>query len=184
MAVELALLPQAEMLGRFFLMCGFAAAAAVAATAARAAPIAPDKDASASVSIGVAASFRKLQNLDFGSLAITGAGTVTINPNTEALTFTGGILQIGGRPYAAKFETISPRKSKVLIKAPNKPITLTRQGGTETMIVSNFTISGSSSRNVNSGEPIEFSIGGTLSVKAGQAEGTYVGTFDVDVNYN
>ena len=172
------------MFGRFFLLCGLAATAALSAMPAHAAPTLPDKDATATVSVGVAASFRKLQDLDFGALAITGAGTATIDPNTDTLTFTGGIVQIGGRPYAAKFETIAPRKSKVLIKAPNKPITLTRSGGTETMTVSNFTISGSSSRNVNSGEPIEFSIGGTLTVNAGQAEGTYVGTFDVDVNYN
>ncbi|MFL6735240.1 MAG: DUF4402 domain-containing protein [Sphingomicrobium sp.] len=174
------------MFGRFSLRCGLAAAAvAFAAAPLCAAPVAPTKNAKSTAVIGVAASFRKLQDLDFGALAVTAAaGTAILDPNTDIMTVTGGILQIGGRPYAAMFETIAPRRSNVLIKAPNKPITLTRVGGTETMTVSNFIISGSSSRNVNSGDPISFKIGATLNVGANQVEGTYAGTFDVDVNYN
>lgn len=173
------------MFGRFLLRCGLAAAAAMLAAApACAAPTAPDKNASSTVTIGTAASFRKLQDMDFGALAVAGAGTATIDPNTDTMTVTGGIVQIGGRAYAAAFETIAPRRSRVLIKAPNQPIMLTRVGGTETMTLSNFTVSGSTSRNVNSGDPISFKVGGKLTVNAGQVEGTYVGTFDVDVNYN
>ncbi len=52
------------------------------------------------------------------------------------------------------------------------------------MSLGNFTISGSSSRNVNSGDPIEFSVGGTLTVNAGQAEGPYLATFAVEGNFN
>lgn len=172
------------MFGRFPFRCGLIGFAALAALPAHAAPTVPDKNAGGTVTIGTAAPFRKLQDLDFGALAVTGAGTATIDPNTDTMTVTGGIVQIGGRPYAAAFETVAPRRSRVLIKAPNQPITLTRIGGTETMTLSNFTVSGSTSRNVNSGDPIEFKVGGKLTVNAGQVEGTYVGTFDVDVNYN
>ena len=52
------------------------------------------------------------------------------------------------------------------------------------MTVSNFTLSGSGTRNVVAKEPISFSVGGTLNVNANQVEGVYVGTFTVDVQYN
>jgi hypothetical protein len=184
-AVETHPITKGQMFGRFSLRCGLAAAAAMLAAApACAAPTVPNKNASSTVTIGTAASFRKLQDMDFGALAVNGAGTATIDPNTDTMTVTGGIVQIGGRAYAAAFETVAPRRSRVLIKAPNQPITLTRVGGTETMTLSNFTVSGSTSRNVNSGDPIAFKVGGKLTVNAGQVEGTYVGTFDVVVNYN
>jgi hypothetical protein len=173
------------MSGRILLRNGLAAAAAVfAAVPSHAAPTAPNKNSTGTVSIATSATFRKVQDMDFGALAVTGAGTATIDPNSDTMSVTGGIVQIGGRPYAAAFETVAPRKSRVLIKAPNQPITLTRVGGTETMTLGNFIISGSSSRNVNSGDPIEFKIGGTLTVNAGQVEGTYLGQFDVTVQYN
>ena len=71
----------------------------------------------------------------------------------------------------------------VVIKAPNKATTLTRVGGTETMILDSWTISGNPKRVVASQEPYSFKIGGTLHVNAGQVEGTYEGTFQVDVQY-
>ena len=63
-------------------------------------------------------------------------------------------------------------------------ITLTRVGGTETMVVDNFTVSGTGSRNVVAKETFTFSIGGTLYVGANQADGVYFGTFNVEIQYN
>jgi hypothetical protein len=95
-----------------------------------------------------------------------------MNPNTDALTTTGGVVAQGGFPYAALFEAVSPRKGVVIVRLPKNPITLTRVGGTETMTVSSWTISGGgNSRNVASQEPFSFAIGGTLAVNANQAEG-------------
>jgi hypothetical protein len=172
------------MTGGFTLRCvGAALALAVPATA-HAAPVLPDKNAKAGAQILTSASVRKLQDIDFGFVAVTSAGTAVVNPNTDAMTTTGGVIQVGGLPYAALFEAVAPVKSNVLIKLPNKPITVTRVGGTETMTVSNWTINGSTSRNVNAKEPFAFKVGATLFVSAGQVEGTYTGTFTVDVNYN
>ena len=76
----------------------------------------------------------------------------------------------------------------ILVKAyflvPKASTVVTRVGGTETMTVDTFTISGSANRNVVAKEPFSFSVGGTLRVNANQAEGLYVGTFDVDLQYN
>jgi hypothetical protein len=71
----------------------------------------------------------------------------------------------------------------VNIKVPNKPSTLTRVGGTETMTVTNFTLQGQSRRALAKAASFTFRVGGTLNVAAGQVEGVYVGTFDVTVQY-
>ena len=120
---------------------------------------------------------RRLQDLNFGYLGVTTAGTAVINPDTDALTTTGGVVSLGGFPYAALFEAVSPRKGVVLVRIPRNPVT-------ETMTVSNWTISGGgNSRNVAAQEAFSFAIGGTLFVNANQVEGTYNGTFDVEVQY-
>ncbi len=129
------------------------------------------------------ASVRLLNDLNFGYLSVTTAGTAVINPNTDALTTTGGVVALGGNPYSALFESVSPIKGVVIVRIPKNPITIVRVGGTETMTVSNWTIDGSNNRNVNSREPFSFKVGGTLFVNANQVEGFYIGTFTVDVQY-
>jgi hypothetical protein len=93
------------------------------------------------------------------------------------------VLYAGGLHYAALFEAVSPIKSVVIIRIPRQPITVTRVGGTETMTVSNWTMSGSNRRTVAAQEAFEFKVGGTLFVNANQAEGLYLGTFDVEIQY-
>lgn len=145
--------------------------------------IAPDKQASATVLISRPALVRNLQELDFAYLSVTTAGTAVVNPDTDAMTTTGGVLHVGGTPYAALFEGVSPTKAVVIVRIPRQPITVTRVGGTETMTVSNWTMSGQSRRTVAAQEPFSFKVGGTLNVNANQVEGIYVGTFEVDIQY-
>lgn len=151
--------------------------------AAFAQPVAAEKDSTASVLIHRPASVRKLKDLSFAYLAVTGAGTATIDPNTEQMTTTGGVLHISAPPFAALFEGVAPLKGVVIIRIPKNPITVTRVGGTETMTVSDWTISGNGRRTVAAQEPFDFKVGGTLNVNAGQAEGLYTGTFAVDIQY-
>lgn len=153
------------------------------AAPASAAPVQPNKQARATVNILPPIALRKLENLNFATLAVYSAGTAIIDPNTDTMTTTGGVIHSGGFAYAALFEAISPRKGVVIIRIPNKPITVTRSGGTETMTVSNWTLSGDSNRTVVAQQPMSFKVGGTLTVGANQAEGTYVGTFEVDIQY-
>jgi hypothetical protein len=172
-----------DRVARFFLSIAGLLAIMVAAPAA-AGPVIPNKQAKAVVDILPPIAVRKLQDLNFATLGVYDAGTATIDPNTDIMTVTGGVTHIGQTPYSALFEAVAPSKSVVHIRVPKKPTIVTRVGGTETMIVDLFTISGSDSRNVVAKEAFEFSVGGTLHVNANQAEGTYVGTFDVDLQYN
>ena len=163
------------------LLTGFAALLAPAL--AHAAPVSPARQARGTVVLTQAAAVRKLEDLNFGTLAVWSAGTAIINPNTDTMTTTGGVVYSTGLAYSAMFEAVSPVKNVVHIRIPRNPITITRVGGTETMTVGNWTLSGSANRNVVVREPFSFKVGGTLTVNANQAEGLYVGTFDVEVQF-
>lgn len=163
------------------LILGFAAL--LAPSLAHAAPTVPDKNATATVRILPPASVRKLEDLYFAYLTVTTAGTAVVDPNTDAMTTTGGVLHVADQPYAAMFEAVSPEKAVVIIRIPRNPITVTRVGGTETMTVSNWTMSGNARRTVAAQEAFAFKVGGTLNVNANQAEGLYVGTFTVEIQY-
>lgn len=154
------------------------------AAAEAGAQVAPVRNAKGTVQITRSAQVRNLQEMNFAYLAVTAAGTAVIDPNTDRMTTTGGVLHAGGQPYAALFEGISPVKGVVIVRLPRNPTTLTRVGGTQTMTLSNWTISGNNDRRtVAAQQPFNFKVGGTLTVNANQAEGTYVGTFNVDVQY-
>jgi hypothetical protein len=153
------------------------------AAPAAAAPVIPNKQAKAVVQVLPPIALRKIEDLNFATLGVYGAGTAVIDPNTDAMATTGGVTHLSGLPYAALFEAISPRKGVVIIRIPNKPTVVTRSGGTETMTVSNWTLDGNSNRTVVAQEPLEFKVGGTLTVNNNQAEGLYIGTFDVSIQY-
>jgi hypothetical protein len=126
----------------------------------------------------------KLQDMDFGDLAVTAAGTAVLNPDTDTLTVTGGTLAVGGTPHCAEFVGAAQSNSVVNIKVPNQPSTLTRVGGTETLTASLFTLqSGQSKKALAKAQSFTFRVGATLTVPAATVQGTYVGTFSVTVQY-
>jgi hypothetical protein len=144
----------------------------------------PNKNATGTAAIILPAQIIKLNDMDFGFLTVTAAGTAIVDSNAGSVTTTGGVLFAGGLPHAALFSAVSPSKTVVHIRLPRQPVTLTRVGGTETMTVDTWTINGNETRNVVAHETFEFKVGGTLHVAANQVEGTYTGTFDVTINYN
>ena len=143
----------------------------------------PDRNATGTAVITKPITLQKMRDLDFGLVTVTTAGTAVLNPNTDAVTTTGGVLFAGGFPHSAVFDGISPIGNIVIIRLPRNPATVTRVGGTETMTVDNWTLDGSSRRTVPSRTAFTFKVGATLYVGANQVEGTYTGTFDVEVQY-
>ena len=126
----------------------------------------------------------KKTNMDFGTLITSAtAGTATINPVTGVLTTTGGVTPVPGGVSPAVFLGAGSRNAPYQIRLPKNPITLTRSGGTETMIVSNWTLDGPTNRMIGANEAFSFNVGARLAVGANQADGTYVGTFDITVHY-
>ena len=175
--------PFAVGLGRFFSLLLAGLLSLAAAVPAWALPVGAITPESSRDDIRKPAAVRLLNDLNFGYLTVTTAGTAVINPNTDAISTTGGVVSVGGNPYSALFEGVAPVKGVGVVRIPKNPITLTRVGGAEAMTVSNWTIDGSNNRQVNSKEPFDFKIGATLFVNANQVEGLYTGTFTVDVQY-
>jgi hypothetical protein len=153
----------------------------VVPASATAAPV--SKIATAEAALLSPLSVIKRADLDFGTVATTGAGTAVIDPVSNALTTTGAVTKAGSGAHRALFTSTGSKNAVVHIKLPQNPVTLTRVGGTETMTVSNWTLDGSTNRKIPANTTFDFAVGGTLTVGANQADGTYVGTFSVTVQY-
>ena len=161
-----------------------AAALALVVPAAGASCATPLPDATASATIILPLSVTKIQDMDFGSVAPTTAGTAVLNPDTDTLSVTGGVSSVGGTPHCAEFIGAAQHNSTVNIKIPKQAVTMTRVGGTETMTATNFTLqSGLKKKQLANLDSFDFRVGATLNVAAAQVEGTYVGTFDVTIQY-
>lgn len=123
------------------------------------------------------------QGMDFGILAVTTGGTAVLDPTTGAVTPSSGVTVLGGTSTAAKFTGAASGGSVVNIKLPTQTIYLTRVGGTEQVALSALTLDSPSKRVMAKSSSFDFYVGGTLTIPAGQAEGSYAGTFDVTAQY-
>jgi len=171
------------MAGRLRLPWIAALPLALAAAAVQAAPVAPPSAPTGRVELLRSLTLTKLSDMDFGDLGVIGAGTAVINPVTDTMATTGGVLRLGGTPHAAQFRGVASGNSVVNIRIPNRAVALTRVGGTETISLDNFTLDGQSKRAMAQAGVFTFKVGGTLRPTAGQVDGLYTGTFDVTIQY-
>ena len=171
-------------MSRFFPLRLLALITLLAPAAGQAAPVAAATEAQATAAMLFPLEILKNRDLDFGYVGTTAAaGTVVIDPETDTISATGGALLLGGAPQAAQFTGAAKGNSVVIIRIPKQAVTLTRVGGTQTMTASDFTLQGLDKRAVAARVAFDFRVGATLNVSANQAEGTYVGTFDVSIQY-
>ena len=169
---------------RLFLPFVIAAALLGFAAPAGAVPVGAAVPATARGVITAPVSIVKTADLDYGLLSVTTAGTMVIEPNANTIATTGGVTQLGSLWHAAGFVGAAGGTAVVvLIKLPNQAVVLTRTGGTETMTVTSLTVQGQNKRALAAMESFSFRVGGTLNVGANQVEGTYLGTFDVQIQY-
>ncbi len=132
-------------------------------------------------------------DLNFGNL-VSGpaAGTATVAVNSVR-TITGGVVTAGGTVSAAEFLGYGDAGQRVRIRGPRGTYTLTRVGGGATMTMRDMTMSvdnlnslgrgNSGQHTISSTGVVTIRVGGTLDVGANQMPGTYVTTFDVEMNY-
>jgi hypothetical protein len=139
--------------------------------------------AEASAEIVRAITLAQTEELRFGSLMPGSGGTVTVSElNVQSVT--GGVTALAGGFSAGTFyvqdlENKGNRKFSFTFLDPT--ITLTRQAGTETMSVTNFTST------ALKGQPwsrasTHISVGATLTIAPNQVPGVYVGTYRVRVD--
>jgi hypothetical protein len=157
--------------------------ALLAPVTALAAPVPPPAKTAAQAALLKPLTLTKLNDMDFGNLGVTAVGTAVINPVTDTMTTTGGVLALGGTPRAATFRGVAQGSAVVIIRIPNGGVTLTRVGGTETILLNAFTLDGQSKRTMAHAGVFDFKVGATLRPTAGQVEGVYAGTFDVTIQY-
>lgn len=157
--------------------------ALLAPAAAIAAPVSPLSSPAAQASLLKPLTLIKLNDMDFGNLGVTANGTAVINPVTDTMTTTGGVIRLGGTPRAATFRGVAQGSAVVIIRIPNGGVSLTRVGGTETILLNAFTLDGQSKRAMAQAGIFDFKVGATLRPTAGQVEGVYTGTFDVTIQY-
>lgn len=117
--------------------------------------------------------------LDFGQIAVNGAGTASLNPTTDVVTC-GASLVCVGTPSAVDFTVTGTADATVGVTLPSGSVNLVN--GANTIALSNFT-STASTVTLMAGSA-GFSVGGDLAIANGQAAGVYTGTFPVTVEYN
>ena len=153
---------------------------------------AADAPGSSSATIAPTISLNKTRDLDFGRLIPSAAnGRVTINARTGVRTGSASVTLIGSDNNSALFTGIGTPNQGVTISISSNNITLNRVGGGATMRVRRFRVSaeGGGQRtlprnyNIPADGTIDFAIGGRLRVGANQAEGVYVGSFDITLEY-
>ena len=126
----------------------------------------------------------KIQDLDFGTVTLgPGAWTnATISlSQSGVLSCANANVTCAGATTVAQYNVQGSKQSSVQITAPN--VTLVNQNdSTQTLTL--VTDAPASIVLANSGFPgSNFSVGGSVTVNSDTAAGTYVGTFNVTVDY-
>jgi len=129
--------------------------------------------------------------LNFGRMTIspTENGTCIVSA-ANVRSVSGGVTAVNASTTStASFSVAGRAGSTYAITLPAAPVSITRQGGAETMTVATFTALPASAgvtqlTGTLVGGSDTFTVGATLQVNAAQAEGIYNGTFNVTVAYN
>jgi hypothetical protein len=165
---------------KFVRLAALAAVATVVATPA-VAQVAATPKATARVNVVKPLTLTAEQNLDFGTVIVTGDSTVSISP--------GGVGTCGAAidvtcdftgAQAARYRVTGSNNQQVTINTPGS--NLTRVGGgaisfTPTVVSNTVTLP-------NSGATGEtFNVGGSIALLASLPAGVYVGDIEVTVQY-
>lgn len=166
------------------------AALAVALAAMAMSSQAVEGTATATGTVITPISITKSADLNFGNFAPGTGGTITVS-TSGAPTSTGIVRSTTVTPTAAKFDVSGDNNATYAITYTGTSATLS-DGATGTMdlaIHSDLTAGNATSNTASSGTlsaagTQSIYVGGTLTVGATQASGTYTGSVKVQVEYN
>lgn len=158
-----------------------AIALCAAGTAARAEMMQARAQAIARAVILDASEVSGQRDLAFGDVAPGPvAGSVLIDPVTDARATVGGVTALAGTAHSAAFVAPGTPDRVYIVQLPDAPIRLSNGTGA-TMTVSDWTSNGPSVRRFDASGIAVVQVGGRLNVGADQPEGTYSGTFEVRI---
>lgn len=133
--------------------------------------------------VGDAYSIEKILDLNFGNIVIAStSGTMTINPQNNFPSYTGGVSPLPSERTRAEFLVKGKANMYFSVSINTSSITLQNTGNsgqTLTLSLSNYT----TGRFNSTGNGYLY-IGGTLNIGANQPSGSYQGTFTVTLNNN
>jgi hypothetical protein len=121
--------------------------------------------------------------LQFGSLIAGGGGTVTVGPDGSRVSSVGITLMPAGFSAGSfdVYDLLGRGNRKFAFTVLDTSISVTRQSGSETMIVDAFTHDALTSQPWNRA-PDTINVGARLTIGAAQRPGVYVGTYRVRVD--
>ena len=167
------------------LISGAAALALTALVTAPAQAVTPATQATASAKIYRPLTISFVQNLDFGTIVLSGAGAwsgeVVSIDQAGALTCGGGAnLTCSGAPQAAKYHLVGTNNAVVTVSSPGFNLT---GPGASTLA---FTPNAPATVNLGaagSSTGVDFGVGGSITLASTTPDGLYSGTFNVTANY-
>lgn len=165
------------------------------ASAAQAAPV--TQTAEARAEIVRALTLVKDTDLDFGQVAVAGAGTVVVDPDGTVSTCSTN-LTCYGTTSGAKFDVTTGSIGKTLNVTLPSNLILRRGGGAVGNAADELELSAYTTNAAGSGPytvtlaadasgsngVATFSVGGSLAFDGSEVEGVYTGTIQVSVDYN
>ena len=160
-------------------------AAAVAALTLGATPalaVPATQNATATARIIKPLSLTSVQNLDLGSITLLGSGSTTVGISAAGVfSCPAGNVTCAGAPQVAVYKVTGTNNQAVTVTAGDV-LMKNQSDATKTLTLD---VDAPATVNLgNSGNAgFSFPIGGAITVSGATVEGTYVGDFDVTVNY-
>lgn len=162
-----------KTLSRFSVLAALLAVAGTFSTASMGATATGTANATVLTPIAIAAGTA----LNFGTFAGNTAGTVVVS-TAGARSATGGVVLATGGTVGAGTFTVTGTGSATF--AVTYPPSFNVTSGSDTMAV---VVNGAATGTL-SGGTVSLPVGGTLTVGAAQAAGSYTGTYTMTVEYN
>ncbi len=128
-------------------------------------------------------SIQKILDLQFGDIGVTAtSGTVIINPQSNSVTNSGGVVLLPSSPTRAQFLIKIKKTEPFSITYGQTTIQLQNTNNPSQTL--SLTLSNSYTYGIIKGniQDINLYVGGTLAVRANQPKGSYVGTFVIKLN--
>lgn len=160
-----------------------AAALALSATPAQAAN--PDKNATATARVVKPLVLTWVQDLDLGTIVLSGAGAWTGAAvgisRSGVFSCTNSNVTCSGATQEARYKVTGTNNQTVTVTAPN--VTLVNQNDNTQQLTLTVDNPGTLLLGNSGATGLEFGLGGSISVNSTTVDGTYLGTFNVTVNY-
>ena len=98
-------------------------------------------------------------------------------------TSSAALNLLGSRSVKGSKSSAATKNTVVNIKVPRQAVPITRVGGTETLMVGNFTLDGQDKRTLAQSGSFIFAVGAEITVPVGTVDGLYTGEIDVTIQY-